>query len=275
MMGSWGVWGSGAEKGRCVVVLVSGCGVEWVMWVLVVRFCVCLWWCGWCCGGVVVGVVGDGGSAGCVHACPKWQTSAGTVPAPAIFEHPQLLLLALMHRCFCAPPAILMRRHCSLPARHAPLPTVQSPARFGHRALPHLYPALSAVCQLHRQLKKAADGVKSISMSAAECNGSTHRLQPANPHATSPTPSRPITPQASIPHTLNPQNPTPHNTHTTSDPPAHNPNAYAHRCKGARPCALTARLVVGLDDAFACVGWVHGINLLVGKFHRWHASCFA
>jgi len=36
------------------------------------------------------------------------------------------------------------------------------------------------------------------------CNGPTHRLQPASPHATSPTPSRPITPPASNPHMPNP-----------------------------------------------------------------------
>jgi len=62
------------------------------------------------------------------------------------------------------------------------------------------------------------------------CNGPTHRLQPASPHATNPTPSHLIISQASNPHIPNPQNPTPHNTHTASDPPSHIQNEHARNC---------------------------------------------
>jgi hypothetical protein len=53
----------------------------------------------------------------------------------------------------------------------------------------------------------------------------------------------------------------------------------AHELGGCVPAscgfALIARLVVGLDDAFARFGWVDGRNLLVGKFPRWRVCYFA
>jgi len=47
------------------------------------------------------------------------------------------------------------------------------------------------------------------------------------------------------------------------------------RRRGARLCALTARLEVGLDDFLAGFGWVDGVYRLIGKFRRWRACCFA
>jgi hypothetical protein len=34
-------------------------------------------------------------------------------------------------------------------------------------------------------------------------------------------------------------------------------------------------LLVDVDDAFACLDGVHVVYLLIGKFHRWRASCCA
>jgi hypothetical protein len=39
--------------------------------------------------------------------------------------------------------------------------------------------------------------------------------------------------------------------------------------------AVVLGVLVGLDDAFACLEGVHAVYLLVGKLHRWRASCFA
>jgi len=44
--------------------LVSGCGVEWVVCVLVVRVGVCLRRCWWWFGGVVAGVLGESSACG-------------------------------------------------------------------------------------------------------------------------------------------------------------------------------------------------------------------
>ena len=39
--------------------------------------------------------------------------------------------------------------------------------------------------------------------------------------------------------------------------------------------AVVLGLLVDLDDALACLDGVHVVYLLVGKFHRWRASCCA
>jgi hypothetical protein len=37
--------------------------------------------------------------------------------------------------------------------------------------------------------------------------------------------------------------------------------------------AVVLGALVGLDDAFACFGWVHVVYLLIGKFPRWRVYC--
>jgi hypothetical protein len=37
--------------------------------------------------------------------------------------------------------------------------------------------------------------------------------------------------------------------------------------------AVVLGALVGLDDALACLDRVHGVYLLIGKFHRWRTSC--
>ena len=54
-------------------------------------------------------------------------------------------------------------------------------------------------------------------------------------------------------------------------------NPLAHELWGgvASSCgfAVVLGLLVDVDDAFACLDGVHVVYLLIGKFHRWRASC--
>jgi hypothetical protein len=56
-------------------------------------------------------------------------------------------------------------------------------------------------------------------------------------------------------------------------------NPLAHELWGgvASSCgfAVVLGLLVDVDDAFACLDGVHVVYLLIGKFHRWRASCCA